>query len=104
MDRRRVIDDCLTAFKNKDYNEAVRLLPLLVEQEKPFGLLARTRSYISETNVLSKYTTSIGSIDPWYIDELQAGLLHLSSRNGWLDITIKLIEQYNLDPSVHCKK
>ena len=31
---RTVIDACLTAFKNKDYNEAVRLLPLLVEQAK----------------------------------------------------------------------
>ena len=31
---RTVIDACLTAFKNKDYNEAVRLLSLLVEQAK----------------------------------------------------------------------
>ena len=33
---RTVIDACLTAFKNKDYNEAVRLLPLLVEQAKNY--------------------------------------------------------------------
>ena len=88
-----VIDDCLTAFKNKDYDEAVRLLPLLVEQ-------AEEDVY---TNViygaaLSYYSISISSIDPWYDGYLKAGLIHLSSRNGWLDIIIKLIEDYRLDP------
>ena len=95
MDRKRVIDDCLSAFKNKDYNEAVRLLPLLVEQaEKEFHLW----QWWPLKTILSRYTTSIGSIDPWYNDELKAGLLHLSSKNGWLDVTKELIEQYELDP------
>ena len=96
MDRRRVIDDCLTAFKNKDYNGAVRLLPLLVEQaEKEFQLW---RQWWPLKTVLSRYTISIGSIDPWYNGDIKAGLLHLSSRNGWLDVTRKLIERYQLDP------
>ena len=75
MDR-TVIDDCLTAFKNKDDNEAVRLLPLAADK--------------------ASYTTSISNINPWSNDKLEAGLLHLSSRNGWLDITKELIEQYDL--------
>ena len=78
-----VIDDCLTAFKNKDYNEAVRLLPLAADK--------------AEESQLSPYT--ISSINPWYNDELKADLLHLSSRNGWLDITVKLIEKYHFDPT-----
>ena len=90
-----VIDDCLTAFKNKDYFEAVRLLPVLVEQaKKKFRLWQRKPL----KTVLSRYTISIGSINPWYDGYLEAGLLHLSSRNGWLNMTRKLIEQYQLDP------
>ena len=100
MDYRGVIGDCLTAFKNKDYDEAVRILPLLVEQAKePYRHLGI---------LLSKYTIAISSIyDPWYheagYDEAgydEAGLLHLSSRNGWLDATKELIEDYQLNPRV----
>ena len=78
-------DNCLSAFKNKDYNEAVRLLPVAVKVEN------------------SKLTITISSwYDgyPWYDGYHEAGLLHLSSRNGWLDITKKLIEQYHFDPRV----
>ena len=92
---RTVIDDCLTAFKMKNYNEAVKLLPLLVEQAE---IESQLWQWWPMKTVLSRYTTSIGSIDPWYHGYLEAGLLHLSSRNGWLDITRKLIEQYELDP------
>ena len=84
MDYRKLIDDCVTAFKNKAYNEAVRLLPLAVDK--------------------ASYTNSISSIDPWYNDNLEVGLLHLSSRNGWLDITKKLIEQYHIAPMKGDKK
>ena len=89
-----MINDCLTAFKNKDYNAAVRLLPLLVEQAKKESQLQRRPL----KTVLSRYTISIGSIDPWSYRYLEAGLLHLSSRNGWWDITRILIEKYQLDP------
>ena len=88
-----VIDDCLTAFKNKDYDEAVRLLPLAADKAKK-----NRPVYDFSSCPLSKYTISISSIDPWYNGELKADLFHLSSRNGWLDITKKLIEQYKFDP------
>ena len=94
---RAVIDDCLTAFKNKDYDEAVRLLPLLVEQAKKEFQLWQWQSL---KTALPRYTVTISSIDPWYNDNLEAGILHLSSRNGWFDTTRKLIEQYHLDPRV----
>ena len=89
-----VKDDCLTAFKNKDRNEAVRLLPLLVEQINKVHLQKKKGLIKTE---LSSYTISISSIDPWYKHDVKAGLLHLSSRNGWLDVTKKLIEQYELN-------
>ena len=93
-------DDCLTAFKNNNYNEAVRLLPLLVEQVEKVRMEIHPHQRLSLGTMLSKYTTSISNINPWSNDKLEAGLLHLSSRNGWLDITIKLIEHYQLDPRV----
>ena len=96
-----VKDDCLIAFKNKDRNEAVRLLPLLVEQINEVHLQKRRGSIKTG---LSSYTISISSIDPWYKHDVKAGLLHLSSRNGWFDITKKLIEQYELDPRVRDKE
>ena len=90
-----MIDDCLSAFKNKDYDEAVRLLPLAADKAK------KNRPwYDSLSHPLPKYTISISSINPWYYGDLEAGLLHLSSRNGWLDITRKLIEQYQVHPRV----
>ena len=88
--------DCLTAFKNNDYDEAVRLLPLLVEQVRIMKFHSHQR--LSLGTMLSKYTTSISTINSWHHSYLKADLLHLSSRNGWLDITIELIEQYELDP------
>ena len=89
----RVIDDCLSAFESKDYDEAVRLLPLAAE--KAFKIQPANVDFSS--SALSKYSIH-SSIDPWYNDELKAGLLHLSSRNGWLDIAEELIEQYQLNP------
>ena len=88
-------DDCLSAFKNNDYDEAFRLLPLLVEQVEKVRMEIHPHQRFSLGTMLSKYTTSI---NPQENDN--AGLLHLSSRNGWLDITRKLIEQYELDPRV----
>ena len=97
MDRR---GDCLTAFMNEDYNEAVRLLPLLVEQVEKVRMEIHSHQRLSLGTMLSKYTASIRNINFWKSNNLKAGLLHLSSRNGWLDITKKLIEQYELDPRV----
>ena len=95
MDYWRVNNDVLIAFENKDYDEAVRLLNLILEKaEKDFQ---KSKWWPSKT-VLSRLTISIDSINPWENNNLKAGLLHLSSRNGWLDITKKLIEQYQLDP------
>ena len=77
------------AFKIRNYYEAVRLLEKVDEQ-----------SQLSQQWSLSSYTINISSIDPWNKHDVEAGLLHLSSRNGWLDITRKLIEQYELDPRI----
>ena len=88
-----VINDCLSAFESKDYDKAVRLLPLAAEKAKKIQSVDDFASC-----PLSKYTICISSIHPWYDGYLRAGLLHLSSMNGWLDITIELIEQYQFDP------
>ncbi|XP_019859709.1 PREDICTED: espin-like [Amphimedon queenslandica] len=63
-------DQCWDAFTYKDHDEAVRLL-LLVEEP---NLVKRT----------------------YYCDN--TSLLHLSSRNGWLEITKDLITKYHCDP------
>ena len=89
--RDAVIDDCLSAFESKDYNEAVRLLPLAAKKVKK-----SQSAYDFSSSPMSKWRIR-SSINPWYYDDLEAGLLHLSSRNGWLDITRKLIEKYQLN-------
>uniref|UniRef100_A0A1X7TBY3 Transglutaminase-like domain-containing protein n=1 Tax=Amphimedon queenslandica TaxID=400682 RepID=A0A1X7TBY3_AMPQE len=61
-------DKCWTAFDKRDHKEAVRLLPLVKEPNK----IRRT---------FNRYS-----------------LLHLSSRNGWLDVTKDLITKYHCDP------
>ena len=64
-------DKCWSAFKDKDHEGAVRLLPLVKEPNKI------KRRYIQWDN-----TT----------------LLHLSSNHGWLDVTKDLITEYHCDP------
>ena len=96
-----MIFDCLSAFENKDYNKAVRLLPLLVKKAEEAIQLHQKWSLGTK---LSFYTITISPIDPWYDGYPAAGILHLSSRNGWFDITRKLIEQYHLDPRVGDKE
>ena len=64
-------DKCWDAFKDRDHEEAVRLLPLLNEPNKI------KRRYIVWDNT---------------------SLLHLSSRHGWLDVTKDLITKYHCDP------
>uniref|UniRef100_A0A1X7TXV1 Uncharacterized protein n=1 Tax=Amphimedon queenslandica TaxID=400682 RepID=A0A1X7TXV1_AMPQE len=64
-------DKCWTAFKDRDYKEAVHLLPLVKEPNKI------KRRYMKWDNT---------------------SLLHLSSRNGWLDVTRDLITEYHCDP------
>ena len=63
-------DKCCTAFKKRDHEEAVRLLPLVKEPNKI------KRRYICDG----------------------VSLLHLSSENGWLDVTKDLITKYHCDP------
>ena len=63
-------DKCWAAFENRDHKEAVRLLPLVKEPNKI------KRTYI------------------WN----NTSLLHLSSRNGWLDVTKDLITKYHCGP------
>ena len=65
-------DKCWDAFKYRDHEEAVRLLPLVKEPNK-----IKRRDYIRRDNT---------------------SLLHLSSRNGWLDVTKDLITKYHCDP------
>ena len=60
---------CQKAFESGDHAEAVRLLPLVI---KPHGTLD-------------------GTIIVWF----DITLLHLSSRNGWLDVTKDLITNYH---------
>ena len=62
-------DKCFTAFVNKDHEQAVRLLPLVKEPNKI------RRKYILDNT----------------------SLLHLSSYNGWLDVTKDLITKYHCD-------
>ena len=71
---------CWLAFDERDYNEAIRLLPLV---EEPKGIdMGGYRNYYS-----------------WFRGyHRRANLLHLSSRNGWLDITKELISNYQFDP------
>ena len=61
---------CWTAFEDTDHEEAVRLLPL-----------------VKELNKIKRY----------YIWD-DTSLLHLSSQNGWLDVTKDLITKYHCDP------
>ena len=63
-------DKCRTAFENGDHEEAVRLLPLVEDPNKI------KRIYIWDG----------------------VSLLHLSSYNGWLDVTKDLITKYHCDP------
>ena len=63
-------DKCWAAFKDRDHKEAVHLLPLVKEPNK-----------IKKT---------------YWCDN--TSLLHLSSRNGWLDVTKDLITKYHCDP------
>uniref|UniRef100_A0A1X7SSQ8 Uncharacterized protein n=1 Tax=Amphimedon queenslandica TaxID=400682 RepID=A0A1X7SSQ8_AMPQE len=63
-------DKCWTAFRKGDHEEAARLLPLVKELNK----IKRRHGW---DNV---------------------SLLHLSSRNGWLDVTKDLITKYHCDP------
>ena len=71
---------CWLAFKKRYYNEAIRLLPLV-----------KTPKYINLRGYRDYYSSSAE-----YCRE--ANLLHLSSRNGWLDVTKELITKYQFDP------
>uniref|UniRef100_A0A1X7U665 Uncharacterized protein n=1 Tax=Amphimedon queenslandica TaxID=400682 RepID=A0A1X7U665_AMPQE len=64
-------DKCWDAFERGDHKEAVRLLALVKEPNKI------KRRYSVWDNI---------------------SLLHLSSRNGWLDVTKDLITKYHCDP------
>ena len=63
-------DKCWDAFKYGDHKKAIRLLPLVKEPNK------------------------IKRICGW----INTSLLHLSSENGWLDVTKDLITKYHCDP------
>ena len=73
-----------------------------IAQSKCHGIVAGIElpDYISifVGAVLSDYTICTSSIDPLNEYELKADFLQLSSRNGWLWITKKLIEVYHFDP------
>uniref|UniRef100_A0A1X7TYW9 Uncharacterized protein n=1 Tax=Amphimedon queenslandica TaxID=400682 RepID=A0A1X7TYW9_AMPQE len=63
-------DKCWTVFNKRDHKEAVHLLPLVKEPDK----------------IIRTYTRD------------DVSLLHLSSRNDWLDVTKDLITKYHCDP------
>ena len=71
---------CWQAFEERDYNEAIRLLPLV-----------ETPKYINLRGYEDYYSWS------WEYCR-KANLLHLSSRNGWLDVTKELISKYQFNP------
>ena len=71
---------CWRTFKEKDYNEAIRLLPLVVEPKE-----IDLRWYGVYYSLSWEYYR-------------KANLLHLSSRNGWLDVTKELISSYQFNP------
>uniref|UniRef100_A0A1X7USQ1 G domain-containing protein n=1 Tax=Amphimedon queenslandica TaxID=400682 RepID=A0A1X7USQ1_AMPQE len=62
-------DKCWDAFRKGDHKKAVHLLPL-----------------VKEPNKIKKIVWN------------NTSLLHLSSRNGWLDVTKDLITKYHCDP------
>ncbi|XP_011406254.1 PREDICTED: ankyrin repeat and death domain-containing protein 1B-like [Amphimedon queenslandica] len=62
---------CWFAFKERDHEEAVRLLPLVKEPKRI------KRKYIIWDNT---------------------SLLHFSSKNGWLAVTKELVTKYHCDP------
>ena len=76
---------CWQAFEERDYNEAIRLLPALLEEPMEIDL----RGYL--------YYYSWWSTAEYHYDR-RPKLLHLSSRNGWLDVTKELITNYQFDP------
>ena len=69
---------CWQAFKERNYNEAIHLLPLVVEPKE-----------IDLRGYWGYYYSSSGR---------KPNLLHLSSRNGWLDVTKELISKYLFNP------
>ena len=71
---------CYRAFEERDYNEAIRLLPL-VKEPKEIDLEGYRHYYSLSTEYYRR-----------------ANLLHLSSRNGWLDVRKELITKYQYDP------
>ena len=75
MDQQSLVDECFSAFENKDHDEAVRLLPLVKEPKAVIRLFDQ-----------KEYPTKCPN------------LLHLSSRNGWLDVMEDLITNYHFDP------
>ena len=80
---------CLFAFNKTNYKEALRLLPLVQ------GLDSLIIEVTLKTTPLREH---VG------IYQVQANLLHLSSRNGWLDIIKLLITKYHFNPSVRNDK
>ena len=78
---RRLQYQCWDAFVQRDYNEAIRLLPL-VKTPRKTDLRGYEEFY---------YSCS------WDYDR-RVNLLDLSSRNGWLDVTKQLISNYQFDP------
>ena len=72
LDKMSLEDKCWDAFIRKDHEEAVRLLPFVPEPKK----IKRRYLYI------------------W----ANTSLLHLSSRNGWLDVMKDLITKLHCDP------
>ena len=69
---------CWHAFNERDYNEAIRLLPL-VKTPKEINLRGHKNYWSTEY-------------------DRRANLLHLSSRNGWIDVTKELITKYWFNP------
>ena len=77
---------CYKAFRIRVYSEAIRLLPL-VKEPKNNDLRG-----FEEYRRLCPFSWRLEYDDGW------ANLLHLSSRNGWLDVTKELITKYQFDP------
>ena len=74
-----IIEYLVQSFKEVDHKEVIRLLPLIKDP-------ARIRIQVNIRTT------------PWDNNLLEATLLHLSARNGWLDIIQDLITSYQFEP------
>ena len=95
-------DKCWTAFRRRDHNEAVRLLPLVEEQnklERVGGHLLRLSSYNGWLDVTKDLITKY-HCDPHERDGYDRTCLHYAAEGNHVDVMRYLIDECHCDPMV----